>query len=124
MNPSDVTEEQDIELFAEQHFEEPGLALEIRKTITNRCESPENWITKCYAGWQGLGLHHREAGYVAGIFQKRDGTIDLAIEQGKALHVSLDRVGKQCGHITVSELDHATTRRVVTAIEAALDLPR
>jgi hypothetical protein len=58
-----------------------GLALWLRSVLLAAESDLEQRV---HRGWQGVGFHHPDAGYVCGIFPRREG-LQLLFEHGASL---------------------------------------
>ena len=89
---------------ADRHPESVELALWLRDVVL---EAEPDLAERVYAGWDGIGYRHPDAGYVCGIFPRDDG-VRLLFELGARLD---DRVGllrgegSQTRHVVVRAPD-------------------
>jgi hypothetical protein len=77
---------------------------------------------RIYRGWQGVGFHHPEAGYVCAIYPRSTGVV-LLFEHGAGLpdpeHV-LQGEGKQTRFIRVEGRDDALARTIELYVQQAI----
>jgi len=65
----------------EHHTEHADLALWVRSLLL---EAEPDFEQRIYRGWEAVGFHHPDAGYVCGLFPRPDG-LQLLLEHGAVL---------------------------------------
>ncbi|GMQ84618.1 MAG: hypothetical protein BMS9Abin07_0182 [Acidimicrobiia bacterium] len=78
---------------------------------------------KVNSGWHGLGYHHPDAGYVAGIFPK-DESVKLGFEHGVELpdpEALLDGDGRQMRYVVIDDWDEVLRDPITDLLEAAVE---
>ncbi len=78
---------------------------------------------KVNLGWHGLGYHHPEAGYIAGIFPEED-RVELGFEHGVELpdpEGLLSGEGAQVRYVVIEEWDETLRDPLTDLLHAAVD---
>ncbi len=78
---------------------------------------------KINLGWGGLGYHHPEAGYVAGIFPGED-SVKLGLEHGRDLpdpQGLLEGDGSQVRYVTIDQWDEDLRDPLTDLLDAAVE---
>ena len=58
---------------------------DLARRLLDLVDGAADWAeTRVYAGWHGVGFHHADAGYVVGVFPRRD-AIQVLFEHGHLL---------------------------------------
>ncbi len=58
---------------------------ELARRLLHHVDDAADWIeARVYPGWHGVGFHHVDAGYVIGVFPRRD-TVQVLFEHGHLL---------------------------------------
>ncbi|NKX52587.1 DUF1801 domain-containing protein, partial [Arthrobacter deserti] len=65
----------------EHHAGQAGLALWVRSVLL---DAEPDFEQRIYRGWEAVGFHHPDAGYLCGIFPRPEG-LQLLFEHGAAL---------------------------------------
>ncbi len=74
------------------------------------------------AGWQALTFHHREAGYVVGVFPRK-GHAQLIVEHGAALDgfdELFDELGAQIAKVIVTSVPDPRGPAIIDAVLASI----
>jgi hypothetical protein len=95
--------ENEIRAFlAERHPEVLDLALWVRQIVL---DAEPDLTERLYGGWDGIGFHHPEAGYVCGLFPRAE-EVRLLFEHGARLsdpHGILEGGGTQTRIIRIRD---------------------
>jgi hypothetical protein len=92
------------EFLLERHPEALELALRVREAVL---AAEPDLSERVYRGWDGIGFHHPEAGYLCAIYP-RDGEVRLLFEHGTRLDDPeglLEGDGAQTRYMTVRAVD-------------------
>ena len=113
--PREATEDEVRGYLRETHPEQAELALWVRDVVLRA--DPE-LSERVYRGWQGIGYHHPEAGYVCAIFPAAAG-LRLGFEHGASLPDPDGRLrgeGSQVRYLPIAAPDDALAGFVHEAI--------
>lgn len=103
----------------EQHPALFELAAWVRKAVLT---ADPDLRERVYRGWQGIGFHHPEAGYICAIYP-RASKIVLLFEHGASLHDpdgALLGDGKQTRFLRIERPAPETRRLVTTYVQQAI----
>jgi len=96
-----------------------ALVEKLRTLVRSSLGTPEERV---YAGWNGLGYHDEQAGYVCGIFPRRQ-SVRLHFEHGASL-ADPDRVfsggGSQTRYLELAPRDEVPEDAIRAMIERAV----
>jgi len=109
------------ELIAEHTAPVRDLIEQVRAAVRGAMPEAEERV---YVGWHGLGYVHPTAGYVCGIFPRRD-SVKLGYEQGSELP-DPDRLfaagGNQVRYIVLQPGDAVPAAGIAELIDSAIEL--
>ena len=97
------------------------LALAVRDVVLT---AEPDLTERVWAGWDGIGFHHPDGGYVCAIFPRRDGSVRLLFEHGHHLADPaglLEGGGSQTRHVTLRALDVDVTPLVELVRDAVAE---
>jgi len=97
------------------------LVMDLRRIV--RQAMPEA-VERVYPGWDGVGFHHPEAGYVCALFPDAD-RVRVGFEHGHLLpdpHGVFDQGGRQVRYVTVRAVDAGLAVRLGELIDHAVHL--
>ena len=105
------------ELLAEHSEDEADLASRLLIHLADAAD----WVdTRVWPGWHGVGFHHADAGYVVGVFPRRD-HVQVLFEHGHLLgDAPFLRGSGQTRTIDFTDWDEARLAAVDDLIDRAL----